>query len=445
MKATHTFRPAGVDRRTFLRWGAFSAAGLLLGCATNPVTGESQLMLMSEATEIDIDRRQSPHQFSSDYGSLQDKPLNAYLEDTGRRMSGVAHRRQMPYTFRGVNAVYVNAYAFPGGSIAVTRGILLELKNEAELAALLGHELGHVNARHTAEIMSKKALATTVLGGLSAYIGAQNAGAGELATNVGLLGTGALLAAYSRDNERQADALGLEYLVRAGYGSDGMSGLMKMLDSLSAGQLSAAQLLFATHPMSAERYRAALAAQKAYPAARQAPLYRERYMDHTAGLRRIQPAIEALQAGEGAMARQAFPEAEGEFKKALQQIPGDYAGLAMMSKCQLARGNYAEAGRYAQSAKEVFPEEAQAYHLSGFAKLQTREFDAALDDFTRYERLLPGNPNTTFFVGVAYEGQENRKAASNQYYNYLQVVKQGPLAKHAYQRLVEWGAIKAPQ
>ncbi len=117
-------------------------------------------MLVLEEKEISIDRENSPHQFSADYGKLQDKQLDAYLSRTGKNIAANTHRFQMPYSINGVNATYVNAYAFPGGTIGFTRGILLSLQSEAELAALVGHELGHVNARHTAAIMSRKILAT---------------------------------------------------------------------------------------------------------------------------------------------------------------------------------------------------------------------------------------------------------------------------------------------
>ena len=168
-----------MSRRKFLWLSGMSAAGVVTGCAANPVTGKKQLMLVSEGQEVQIDREHSPHQFSSDYGQLQDKALNSYIDGVGRRIAAKTHRPNMPYSFRGVNATYVNAYAFPGGSIAATRGILLELDNEAELAALLGHELGHVNARHTAEQMSKGMLTQAVVGGLSIYAGTKGKVAGQ--------------------------------------------------------------------------------------------------------------------------------------------------------------------------------------------------------------------------------------------------------------------------
>jgi predicted Zn-dependent protease len=434
---------AVLSRRQFIRLSALAAGGLLTGCAVNPVTGRSQLMLVSEDQEIQLDRQNSPYQFSSDYGAVQDAALNRYINQTGLKLASHTHRPQMPYSFRCVNATYVNAYAFPGGSIAATRGILLKLQNEAELAALLGHELGHVNARHTAEQMSKGMLTQSLVGGLAIVAGTQSSALGELTSQLGMLGAGALLASYSRDNERQADALGMEYLARAGYGSEGFVGLMNMLNTLSKGHASATALLFSTHPMSTERYQTALAmAGGQYRYAGGQPLYRERYMDHTAGLRAIRGAIEAMQNGEKEMGAQNYSAAETQFRSALRAAPGDYAGLVLMAKCQLVQEKYVEGARYAESAQQVYPAEAQAHYLGGYARLASKDYEGAYKAFTRYEGLLPGNPNVSFFKGYALEGMQRRKEAAENYYRYLQVVRQGEKAQHAHRRLVEWGYIK---
>ena len=431
-----------MTRRRFLELTALASAGLMTGCAANPVTGQQQFMLVSEAQEIDMDAKNSPHQFSADYGAVQDSAVNAYISETGRRLAKISHRPQMPYNFRAVNANYVNAYAFPGGSIALTRGILLKVENEAELAALMGHELGHVNARHTAEIMSKNMVTSAVIGGVTAWIGSSSA-YGSVASQLGMLGSGVLLASYSRDNERQADALGLEYMVKGGYGPEGMVGLMDILNDLSKGHHSATDLLFATHPMSSERYRNTVnAVNTAYTGDRGKPLYRERYMDHTAGLRRIRGAIEGLQKGEVEMAGEKYTAAEALFRKALQQAPRDYAGLVLMAKCQLAQKKVADAGRYLKTAQEVYPQEAQTYYLNGYVQLKQKRYDAALAQLDIYDKRLAGNPNIAFFKGVAHEGMGVRKSAADNYYRYLQAVNQGDNAQYAYNRLVEWGYIK---
>ncbi len=429
-----------LTRRDFIRLASLAAAGAAAGCATNPVTGQSQLMLVSEEEEIKIDRQYSPMQFSADYGQTQDMALNDYVDEVGRSVAGRSHRTAMPYSFRVVNATYINAYAFPGGSIACTRAILLNLDNEAELAALLGHEIGHVNARHTASAMSKGMLTQVVVGGLAILAGTQAAVLGDIAGQLGSIGAGALLASYSRDNERQADALGTEYMVRAGYGPEGMVGLMEMLQSLNKSRPSSIELMFATHPMSDERYRNALdAVQTRYQSARNLPLHRERFMDRTARLRAVKPAIEEMQKGDKAMGGKKFGEAEEHYTKALKMAPNDYAGLISMATCQLVQKNYAEGQRYAERAKSTYPQESRGFHLSGFAKLNTKDFDGAYQDFSTTEKLLPGNPQVVFFKGYAQEQMNHRQQAAGEYRRYLQQVREGDYAKYAYQRLREWG------
>ena len=434
----------GLSRREFLIMTSLAATGLATGCATNPVTGRSQFMMMDESQEIAIDHKQSPHQFSADYGNVQDPALRNYVQATGKRIAATTHRSQMPYNFHCVNANYVNAYAFPGGSIACTRGILLELDNEAELAALLGHELGHVNARHTAAIMSKAQLASLAVGGLAILTTATvGSGAGNLAGQLGQLGSGALLASYSRDNERQADNLGMEYMTRSGYGPQGMVGLMDMLNNMNTHKASATDLLFATHPMSAERYRTSVdMATNDYRQYSGQPLYRDRYMDNTAGLRKLKGAIKTMQDGEAAMGKEQYSQAEGLFKQALDQAPDDYVGLLLMAKCQLVQKKDSEAKRYAERAKQVYPDEAQVYHISGIANIRNKQYDAAYEDFSIYERRLPGNPNTTFFKGLSLEGMEKIEPAAQAYNAYLKQVQQGKQAQYAYSRLKEWGYLK---
>ncbi|MCB2145551.1 MAG: M48 family metalloprotease [Deltaproteobacteria bacterium] len=434
----------GLSRREFIIMTSMAATGLAMGCATNPVTGKSQFMIMDEKQEIAVDRQQAPHQFSSDYGTVQDGGLQNYVQTSGMRLTPNTHRSHMPYNFRCVNATYVNAYAFPGGSIACTRGILLELENEAELAALLGHELGHVNARHTAEIMSKARLTNMAVGGLAILTSvAVGSGAGNLAGQLGQLGSGALLASYSRDNERQADSLGMEYMARSGYGPQGMVGLMEMLNSMNQHKAGVTDLLFATHPMSSERYQTSVnQATNDYRQYSGQPLYRDRYMDNTAGLRKIKGAIKKMQDGEEAMGKEQFSQAEGLFKQALDEAPGDYVGLLLMAKCQLVQKKDSEAERYADRAKQVYPDEPQAYHISGITKIRNKKYDAAYEDFSIYERRLPGNPNTVFFQGLSLEGMEKVEPAARAYNAYLKQVQQGKQAQYAYQRLKEWGYIK---
>ena len=433
----------GLNRRDFIRWSTLAATGWLAGCATNPVTGESEFMLVSEQDELAIDRQHAPLQLSADYGRTQDRQLGDYIARTGKGLAAGAHRPQMPYRFEVVNATYVNAYAFPGGTIATTRGILLKMDNEAELASLLGHELGHVNARHTAQQMSKAALTQTLVGGASTLAGGQGSALGDLTGQLGAIGAGALLASYSRDNEREADDLGLRYMAAAGYNPDGFKDLMDMLRNLSRHKANAVELLFATHPMSEERYQTAVEAVRTRYADRSAkPLYRERYQDHTANLRGMAGAIEAMQKGEQEMARKRFGAAEAQFQGAIQKAPRDYTAHVLMAKCQYVQQRFDRAADYASEAGRIYPQEPQAQMIMGVARLHTANFDAAFENFERCDRLLPGNPEFLFLRGLAREGAQRQNEAARFYIAYLKVVQQGPHAQHAYQRLVTWGYLR---
>jgi predicted Zn-dependent protease len=430
-------------RRDFLWLASVSTAGMVTGCATNPVTGNRQLMLVSESQEIQMDKENSPHQFSSDLGRTQDTQLNHYLNQVGQDLAASSHRPDMPYSFQAVNATYVNAYAFPGGSIAATRGILLELDNEAELAGLMGHEIGHVNARHTGERMSKGILANLLVTGAAIYAESQDSDWTPLIGLGGNIAAGALLAHYSRNDEREADALGMEYMANLGYDPEGMVGLMEVLVGLSEHKPSALETMFSTHPMSDERLATAEeTASTKYQSMAGSSLYKERYMDNTARLRRIRDAIESLQDGEEFMTQKQYSKAEGFFQDALRVAPDDYAALVLMSKCQLALNDSREAERYAEKAKSVYPEEAQAHQVSGIAKMGQNRFTAAYEEFDSYDRLLPGNPGVTFLKGYTLEHTGDKEGAAQEYYRYLQSVNQGEQAKFAHDRLVNWGYIK---
>ena len=431
-----------ITRREFFTLSAAGTAALLTGCATNPVTGRRQLMLVSRAEEIRVDRENSPHQFSADYGMLQDTELNWYITSVGEALASRSHRPNMPYSFRGINAVHVNAYAFPGGSIATTRGMLVNMESEAELAAVLGHEIGHVCSRHTAQQMTTSLLTTAVVATATAYVGSQYEEYEALTAGLGMIATGALLARYSRENEREADALGLDYMTRSGYNPDGFINVMDMLRKLSSNKPNIIELMFATHPMSEERYQTAVEAVRTeFRSAAEYPLNRDRYMDRTAQLRAIKGAIAQMQNGQKAMSEKKLDLAMSYLQTALKEVPHDYACLLMLAKCRLAQKRYAEANRYAEEAKTVYPREAQAYQAAGMAKVYNRRPDAAYEDFCHYEQLLPGNPNTVFFKGFALEGMGRRSEASQQYFAFLNQVRKGEYAAHAYKRLVEWGYI----
>lgn len=437
-----------MTRRDFLWLSGIAGAAVTLpqlsGCATDPITGQQVLVGMSEQDELAVDRKHSPQQFSADYGAVQDPALNRYVNEVEKSLAAGTHRPDVPYNARVVNANYINAYTFPGGSMACTRGILLDMDSEDELAALLGHETGHVNARHSAKqagrgmIAQAGAMAVNVAVAMSDY-----RGAAPLANIASQVGASALLAGYSRNDERQADALGLDYMTRAGYNPDGMVNLMDMLRSQHKEQPSLLQTMFSSHPMSDERYATAeREAHDAYGSFRGKKLSRERYMDHTAGLRTIAPAIKAQQEGESLMAKKSLDDAETRFARSLKLAPDDYCGNVLMGKCLLAQKQYNDADRHFSRASEIYPGEGQAIYQRGVSKLALGRGPEALAAFNAYDRTLPGNPTTLFLKGVAYETMQDKRAASQHYAAYIRTGNKDAQAQFAFQRLQAWGVVK---
>jgi predicted Zn-dependent protease len=206
------------------------AAIVASDCAINPATGGNQLMLVSESQEIEMGRQADAAVVAS-IGLYADAGWQRYIQQFGARLAATSERPNLPWTFRVVDDPAVNAFALPGGFIYVTRGLLAHLTSEAELASVVGHEIGHVTARHTAASMSQQQLIGLglALGSLANKQVAKYAGTANQALGI-------LYLKFSRDDESQADQLGLRYMRRGGYDPRQMPEVFRMLDRLSAAE-----------------------------------------------------------------------------------------------------------------------------------------------------------------------------------------------------------------
>lgn len=224
-------------------------AAAIVACAVNPVTGKKELMMYSEAQEIELGK-QTDAEVAATYGLYSDPALQAYVTKMGQALAAKGQRPNLPWRFAVLDSPVVNAFAVPGGAIYVTRGILAMMGSEAELAAVLGHEIGHVNARHSMSQMTKAQIAQIglVVGSVVSK---------EFAKYAGLAGAGlqVLFLKFSRDNENQADALGVDYARAGGFNPADMAAtfvaLQKMGD-LSGGGSSLPGFL-STHPLTPDR------------------------------------------------------------------------------------------------------------------------------------------------------------------------------------------------
>jgi predicted Zn-dependent protease len=223
----------------------------LTGCAVNPVSGRSELMLLSEQDEIRLGR-ETGQSVTREYGVYADAPLQSYVDGVGQPLARNSHRPALPWQFKVMDSPVVNAFAAPGGYIFVTRGLLAAVNDEASLAGVLAHEIGHVTARHSARNYSQSLLA-----GLGVQLGTLVAGSyGDLLGPVLEAGTGLLFLKYSRDDERQADALAVEYAAKAGYDANRMADFfttLQRLETLEGSRAGGLPEWFSTHPSPADR------------------------------------------------------------------------------------------------------------------------------------------------------------------------------------------------
>ncbi len=231
--------PAGRRSGNRRRWlaarlpAALLLAALASACATNPVTGSRELVFMSESQEAELGR-EADAQIRSEMGVYDDAALLEYITAVGNSLAAVSHRPDLPWQFAVIDSPVVNAFAVPGGYIYLTRGLLAYLNDEAELAGVLGHEIGHVTARHSVQAYSRAAGAQMglLLGQIFVPVMRPRYGTPGLGDAAGQ-GLGLLFLKFGRDDERQADRLGAEYAVASGWDPHGVGDMLTTLGRIA--------------------------------------------------------------------------------------------------------------------------------------------------------------------------------------------------------------------
>ncbi len=255
---------------------------LLTGCAVNPVTGDADFVLMSREQEIELGRDYHK-QILEQYQVYDNEAIQQRVKRIGQRLAKVSHRPDIEFHFTVLDSPEVNAFALPGGYIYITRGIMAYFNSEAELAGVIGHEIGHVTARHSVQQYSAET-ATSLLGTLVLAGTDAGAGAAQLFQTVQL----AAIRGYGREQELEADRLGAEYLARAGYDSDEMLDVIGVLADQEEYAIARAKAegrepsvyhgIFSTHPENDARLKEVIRAAKKYQADNPRPTSRADYI-----------------------------------------------------------------------------------------------------------------------------------------------------------------------
>ncbi|MEM7755815.1 MAG: M48 family metalloprotease [Planctomycetota bacterium] len=219
------------------------------GCAVNPATGRTQFILMSRASAIQTGEELAP-QFTAEYGgSISDADVVAYVRDIGERMAATTEgdNPSLPWQFTVLDSDVINAFALPGGKVFISRGLAARMRNEAQLAGVIGHEIGHVTARHVNDRMAQSALAQGGQVLLDALLSGQGDAIREVAANVYGLGGQTTILAWGRGQELESDALGMRYMTNVGYNPRGQRQVMEILARATGGDGRPAEWQ-STHP-----------------------------------------------------------------------------------------------------------------------------------------------------------------------------------------------------
>jgi predicted Zn-dependent protease len=250
-------------------------------CAVNPVTGKRELNLLSESDEIRLGAESDPA-IVAEYGLYDDPKIQSFIDEIGQKMAAVSHRPQLKFTFRVVDSPIVNAFALPGGYVYFTRGILGYMNSEAELAGVLGHEIGHVTARHGAKAYTRQQLAQV---GLTAgYVFSETV---RQYGDAAQMAVGLMFLRFSRDQERESDELGVAYSTDIGYDASRMSAFFGTLNRLQEESGQSLPGWFSTHPNPEDREAKTLElarAARAKAAQKNLETGRDRYLDLIDGI-----------------------------------------------------------------------------------------------------------------------------------------------------------------
>ncbi len=458
---------------------AIAAVGLIVclagfGCRTNPVTGMPELALIGEQQEITIGHRTHPNVVFMYDGEYHDPELNRYLGTIVMRLHQCSHRPEMPMEFTMLNSSVVNAFATPA-HVYATRGFLARLENEGQFAAVMGHEISHVAAGHSARQLTQSLVAGIALG-VADYAAGETL-LGRLAVGAGQLSVTLLGLSYSREQERQADRVGTYYAALAGWDPQQAIAMQRLLASLSERKPGVLDQYLSTHPQTedrvgeietviqekelsqkvqgdgryAERWDRRLARLRAVDEAFEHHDRGKKLLDQGDAAGALAAADEAIDArpeqapfhrlrGEALAHLKSWPQAREAFEAALERDPRYVPATVGLGLVLIEQGRYEEAEQRFLAAVHGFPGGAKGYYGLGAARYGMERYREAIPPLQNAVRGMPHNPTAHYMLAVCYDETGQYGAAYDSYRRALAAGLSGPEADHARRR----AAVLAP-
>ena len=388
-----------------------TGALFLAGCGTNPVTGKSEIQFISEGQELEIGAQQYAPARQSEGGDFELMPeLTGYVNEVGQKLAAVSDRK-LPYEFKVLNSSIPNAWALPGGKIAVNRGLLAELKSEAELAAVLGHEIVHAAARHGAKAAERGTLLQVGLA--AAQIGAVLGDVDEQLAGLVLTGAGIgaqlIQTRYSREQELESDLYGMRYMKAAGYDPRAAVSLQETFVRLSEGrQTGWLEGMFASHPPSAERV--ARNRETALQLGDGGDMGAERYASRVAPLLKVKPAYDKYDQALAALSKKDPSRARSLANEAARLEPREGRFQQLLGDIDLNEKRHRDALTHYERAIALSPGYFGSWLGEGVSQYRWGDKQSAKTSLTRSWELLPTAPAALFLGNIARDSGDSETA-----------------------------------
>lgn len=433
----------------------FAVLPLVSSCQTDPLTGKSTLNIYDYESEKRLGDENVQPILAELGGLYPDRATQEYVNRVGQkvvqagrqRLKGEANFPDWEFNFYVVNTSMINAFALPGGHVFVTRGIMQRLRDESELAGLLGHEVSHVFGRHGTERMSE---ATLVMLGL--VLVASTGEEMEGVALIGLVGYQLLGLSYSRDNEKESDTFGMRFAARAGYHPEGIINVMKMLEQVTHEHGGGPPEFLSSHPDPGNRVDyLTRQLNNEYKDGGERIRGETEYNNALVDMRAAQPAYdladrgdaiagEALQAEDSSLRKQKLEEALGLYQQAVQKR-SDHAVLHVnVAQALYYLGRYDEAEQSSRKALALDGDGFWPSFMGGAVALRRGDWAVSASRLEHALRLVPGSPSGQYLLAQAYDGGGRSSDAAAWYRKAWDTYGgEGEVAEACRKRLIEMG------
>ncbi|NPA52716.1 MAG: M48 family metalloprotease [Aquificae bacterium] len=385
---------------------------ILVSCAKtyDPLTGKHVYTLLPEEKELELGELYVPLAIDQNDGRYPDKEVQQYVVSIGKKIEKVVPRK-LPYEFFVVNSPIVNAFALPGGKIFVNIGLLYVLENESQLAGVIGHELAHVNARHHARFLEKQ-YGIAILFNILAILLANQKSA-DIFLQFGKIGAQLLTLKYSRDQEREADRLGVKFAYEAGYDPTGL--LETFLIFKKLGNTNAPEWLL-THPLPENRYKEIKKLLSKYDLSKKHLIKDTKQFHYIKNkVLKYKKSYDLMKEAKTLISKKKYNQSLNLLNQSIKIYPQNNASLTYRAIIYTIKRDYKKAYKDAKKALEIDPMFFKPHLIAGISLNRLKNYRESLTYLEKAKELIPSFPDTYYYLGLDYEYLGDYKKAIENY------------------------------